>query len=212
MKASSHELTAFSAGVSSVLSNCHSLEESVAAISHLIPSKYIRKSISTKEETSEFDNLNSKSFEELQEMYKKKRKIDTLKSRYNHPFDEDSDEEPLEPKSEVRRSKRHKDPRVAALQCMSSEDLLAHHEIVCNLSEQRARSCHRCHSSSHQWRQCPYLANGDGSRKPFCVYCKGEHDVSSCPTLLTVKCDLCKGSGHTRRFCQRQNRGSKNVN
>ena len=208
VKSTSCKYDALRAGVRSALRDNHTLDEAVNAIRNLVPTKYTVQSSSSKQESSEYDNLNELSMDELKNLHKKRKLIESLRAKTTYDsLSDDESEAKAEPASRqprtTRASKRGGPGAVHNLQTQCDDD--AHIHTVAAFSVelnaiQRSSNCLKCKAPGHYWKDCPSLIV-DGQRMDFCPYCKEAHPLSTCPHLASVHCKECGGQGHTKRFC-----------
>jgi hypothetical protein len=199
--ASELEVSGLRAGIADILGASPSYRHACNAIQNLTPSKFVKKTSSTRSEEAHYENLDELSTKQLKMLYKKRKLIDSLRSRTGDldtlsSDDEEEEEKKPRPNTRSRRTKENvavfeHDCNIAFMQeCFEHVDLCS-----------AERLCSKCNKPGHFFRSCPELKNADGSFNPFCAFCKGAHAIQTCTKLLAIICSKCNSKGHTARFC-----------
>jgi hypothetical protein len=205
-QASKLEISGLRGSVDSVLKATPSYRHACNAIQNLTPSKFVKKTSSTRSEEAHYENLDELSTKDLKALYKKRQLIESLRSQRGGVLeslssdDEDEKEDKQQRARPSTRSRRKETANVDVLEHACNVAFMQecfNHVDLC-VAEQL---CSKCRKPGHFFRSCPELKNTDGSFKPFCAFCKGEHMIQTCPKLLAIVCPTCKAKGHTMRFC-----------
>lgn len=210
-QATSRDYSLLRHDVDSTLRQGGPYQHTVCAIRNLLPSKFTQSTTSTRESALVYEGLDQLSKDQLEESYRKRMFVENLKGA--RTFDDHDILNGPEEKQEPANKKLRRSARVESINVVEQDPSYTAFLDTCfaftekiGAEQGRVNTCFNCSKPGHPYRECPDLQNPDGTFRPFCAYCRKEHNIRQCPTLAEVQCKHCNNKGHTARYCPKNGR------
>ena len=187
------------------LSKCTSYDQTINALTHLMPKELVREVVNTRKEIATYD-FSKMDKSKMLDSRTLRREAEGYKNHNGLNFDPLTEDEE-EPESLPPKRRKRENVSTLAVGVEDEDDVLearAHFEEVSALVAAAAhtRPCFFCRKDGHRVRECPELQDANGGTIPFCVFCRSkDHTVNSCTSLKEHKCKKCGKKGHSGVRC-----------